>query len=265
MKILMCRPDFFAIEYEINPWMKVAQKANLSMAVSQWETLYQTLLQCGALVELVEPEAGLPDMTFTANAGLFYQNKMILAHFKFKQPPGEQPFFLNWFQQRGFEVINLPRPLRQDTVFEGAGDALLLGDTLFAGYGFRTDRAFYEQASYLNQQKIVYCELSNPYFYHLDTCFCPINDTTAIWYPAAFTKASQQAMAKHAELIAVEETEAKHFACNAIAVNHHIIMPTDCPVISAKLKTLGYTVHHCDMREYLKAGGACKCLTLRID
>lgn len=260
MKLLMCRPDYYGIKYEINPWMNVKKKVDHNAAVDQWNMLYKTLLECGAEIELVTPNADWPDMTFTANAGLLYQNKIILSHFKYKERQGEMPYFQTWFTHAGFETINTP-----DIFFEGAGDALLAGNKLFAGYGFRSQRNFYEQASYLDKNKLIYCELTNPYFYHLDTCFCPLDAESAIWYPPAFTPTSQEKMENQIELIPVVEEEAKRFACNAVVLDKHIVLPTKCPQISTVLEKRGFTVHGCDMSEFLKAGGASKCLTLRLD
>lgn len=265
MKILMCRPDFYGIEYEINPWMDKAVKVSHVAAVVQWEALYQTILDCDAQVDLLTPVKGLPDLVFTANAGLLYEDKIILAHFKPQERQGETPYYKEWFTRAGFKVVGDPLLDPETPYFEGAGDALLAGKKLFAGYGFRTARKFYEQAPYFEQNNLVYCELVNPYFYHIDTCFCPLNNHQAIWYPAAFSKESQQRMAKEIELFPVQEQEAKYFACNAVVLDKHIILPTGCPQISANLEEIGFRVHACEMSEYLKAGGACKCLTLRID
>lgn len=262
MRILMCRPDYYGIAYEINPWMDIKHQVNQQSALAEWENLYKTILNCGAKIELAQPINGWPDMVFTANAGLPYQDKMILSHFKFKERQGETPYFKSWFQKDGFDIIDTTL---EDKPFEGAGDALFAGDKLFVGYGFRTDKRFYEEASYLDQDKLIYCELADPYFYHLDTCFCPLTDNLAMWYPKAFTPDSQKRMQETIELIPVIEKEARHFACNAVVLGKHVILPTDCPQISAELEKRGFMVHACEMNEYLKAGGACKCLTLRLD
>ncbi len=265
MRILMCRPDYFDIEYEINPWMNIRCKTNSKRAVEQWEKLYKTIESCGAKISLVPPAKGLPDMPFTANAGLLYKGKIILAHFKVIERQGEVAYFNDWFEKAGFKVVNRPGRDQSSYFYEGAGDSLPAGDKLFVGYGFRTERKFYEETSYFDQNKLVYCELVNPYFYHIDTCFCPLNDKQAIWFPNAFSPDSQKRMQAAIELFPVVEDEAKRFACNAVVLDKHIILPSGCPKISATLEKLGLKTHACDMDEYLKAGGACKCLTLRID
>ncbi len=265
MKILMCPPDHYGIEYEINPWMKIENKSDHERALSQWNKLYQTIHACGADISLISPINGCPDMTFTANAGLLYKNNIILSHFKYPERETEAPHFEKWFKQAGFQVLNPVSEHGNAPFFEGAGDALTDGEFVFVGFGFRSDLNFYTQTTFFDQDKLVMCELVDPYFYHIDTCFCPLDKNLAIWYPNAFSEKSQALMQSKTHLIAVNEEEAKRFACNAVVINKHVITPTGCPNLANDLKALGYTVFACEMDEYLKAGGACKCLTMRLD
>src|SRR5580704_5966842 len=106
MRFLMCRPDYYGIEYEINPWMDVQRKANRELAIKQWETLVETMKQCGAMLDLIEPKRGLPDMVFTANGGLYYQNQILLPHFKYKERQGESHYFEQWFKEAGYHIAN---------------------------------------------------------------------------------------------------------------------------------------------------------------
>src|SRR6516225_6849242 len=65
---LMCSPKLYEVNYVINPWMEGnVHRASRERATSQWERLYDALTEL-ACVELVEPQAGSPDMVFTANA-----------------------------------------------------------------------------------------------------------------------------------------------------------------------------------------------------
>jgi N-dimethylarginine dimethylaminohydrolase len=262
MRLLMCRPDYYGIHYEINPWMNIQHQVNSDLALEQWQHLYHTLTLCGATIQLIKPIPNWPDMVFTANAGLIHQGKVIISHFKFKERQGEARYFSDWFENNGFEKINLEK--HNQFYFEGAGDALFAGKQLFVGFGMRSEKQFYNNLE-ISQDSLIRCELVHPYFYHLDTCFCPLNADLAIWYPQAFSLSSQAEMQQAIKLIAVEEKEAKRFACNAVVLGQHIILPSACPSISALLEQQGFTIHACDMSEFLKAGGACKCLTLQLD
>ena len=68
-RMLMCPPDYFGIEYEINPWMNVQFGSDAERSRRQWNALEEALEDLGVSVELIEPVAGLPDLVFTANVG----------------------------------------------------------------------------------------------------------------------------------------------------------------------------------------------------
>lgn len=259
-KWLMCAPRFFGVEYEINPWMSVARKPETSLASGQWRNLHHTLIRLGAWVEYIEPQPGLPDMVFTANGGLTYQNKVVLPRFKFPERAGEAPFFRQWFYQRGFQLYEL-----KEGGFEGEGDAFVVGENLFGGFGFRSDRTVYEEIRQLfGLKRIIYCELQDPRFYHLDTCFCPISTSQALCFPDAFSKDSLTAMKGALELIAVPEDEAQCFACNSVVLGKSIVIPSGAPKTIETLKSLGFEVYPVEVGEFLKAGGAVKCLSLSL-
>src|ERR1051326_486343 len=170
-QILMCPPNYFGIEYEINPWMDRQRGVDRERAIAQWQALYDTLTgPVGATVELLDPVACLPDMVFTANAGLVAGKRFIPSRFRHAVRAGEEPYFRRWFESRGYEILSLS----EGTIFEGAGDALSCGDTLYAGYLFRSHAASHREISRLLGQRVLSLELSDPRFYHLDTCFCPL-------------------------------------------------------------------------------------------
>ena len=71
MRLLMCPPEHFDVTYEINPWMRIANGPDPQRARAQWAALHSILTErVGADVSLIAPQPGLPDMVFTANAGL---------------------------------------------------------------------------------------------------------------------------------------------------------------------------------------------------
>ncbi len=92
-RILMCNPDYFGIEYEINPWMNVQKGSDSARAHEQWRALHRSLLDLNVAVELIEPVKGLPDLVFTANCGLVYENLFISSRFRFGVRQGEAPYF----------------------------------------------------------------------------------------------------------------------------------------------------------------------------
>jgi N-dimethylarginine dimethylaminohydrolase len=259
----MCRPQHYGIFYEINPWMHINKPVNHQKAQEQWQSLYETILNLDAPIKLIESIHGLPDMVFTANAGLIYQDQVWISTFKNIERQSESNYFKSWFEKEGFEVVNSEYDFSQSPSFEGAGDALFFNGHLVLGYGLRSDISIYEHP-FFKQFNPIFCELIDPYFYHLDTCFCPLSPSLALWYPGAFSQKSQQMMQMMDGLIPVSEKEAKRFACNAVVIGQNVILPTGCPETCNLLESYGFIVHECEMSEYIKSGGACKCLTLTL-
>ena len=260
-KLLLCPPDYYGIEYEINPWMSRERNASPELARFQWTGLQDKLESLGCELELLTPRQSLPDLVFTANAGLAIGNRFIPSHFRHSERQGEEPYFRQWFAEHQYEILSLPEGL----FFEGEGDALFCRDVLVCGYRFRSDirshRAIGEHLKCL----VVSVELVMDRFYHLDTCFCPLPDGSAIWYPAAFDEYGQKAIRHHIpNLMEVAPEEATQFACNAIVLDRQIVLPEGCPRLNAALADRGYESHPLPMTEFLKAGGACKCLVLLL-
>ncbi len=258
----MCPPVYYGIHYEINPWMNTARQVDHPLAVKQWTDLRNVLESTGAVTSEVEPIEGLPDLVFTANAALVYHQRAVLAHFKHPQRQGEESHFRAWMETHGWQVTYPPTGMH----FEGAGDALFCGDTLFAGYRMRSDARGHQQIGEQLGVRVLPLELTDPYYYHLDTCFCPLADGEAIYYPAAFDDYGRRVLAEHIpKLHAVEEAEARSFACNAVVVGKTVITNTGCPRLHDLLRSLGYTPLETPLSEFVKAGGSAKCLTLRLD
>lgn len=260
--ILMCPPDFYGIHYEINPWMDMSRQAEHAVTVEEWEGLYRQITDAGARVSLLEPVPGLPDLVFTANAAMIYRRRALVSRFRHRQRQGEEPYNRRWFADNGFEVVDVPENLS----FEGAGDALFCGDTLYAGYRIRSDAAGHQQVGRMLGVRVIPVELVDARYYHLDTCFCPLADGEAIWYPPAFDDYGQRAIRQHVpRLIAVEQAEAERFACNAVVIGRTVIMNTGCERLHAALAARGYEPIVTPLDEFVKAGGSAKCLTLRLD
>ena len=276
--ILMCPPDFYGIEYEINPWMNTERQANHPIAVEQWKALCERIQAAGARVSLLEPVKGLPDLVFTANAAMICRMDnpvrhssqtdrivhptAILSRFRHPQRQGEEPHNRRWLTEHGFEVLDPPANFS----FEGAGDALFCGDTLYAGYRMRSDAAGHQAIGRMLGVRVLPVELVDPRYYHLDTCFCPLTPDTAIWYPPAFDDYGQRAIEQQIpNLVAVEQAEAERFACNAVVIGRRVVTNTGCDHLHTTLAAAGYEPIATPLDEFVKAGGSAKCLTLRLD
>lgn len=259
--ILMCPPDYFGIEYEINPWMSREIPSDAELSRQQWQALHDLLIQLNVDVQLMQPVQGLPDLVFTANAGLVWHDTVFLSSFRHAARQGETAIDQAWFCSHGFKTVEMPPGM----FFEGAGDALFCGDTLFAGYLVRSAAGAMQWLGRQMGCRVIPLQLVNGRFYHLDTCFCPLDDQSAIYYPPAFDDYARRALAQIPRLIAIEDDEAARFGCNAVVVGKDVVLNAGCPKLEASLRSHGFTPHSTELGEFLKSGGSAKCLTLRLD
>ncbi|HEY9666587.1 MAG TPA: TIGR00300 family protein [Coleofasciculaceae cyanobacterium] len=265
IRFLMCSPTHYDVDYVINPWMEGnIHKSSRDRAVEQWHKLHYTLKD-RALVDLVEPQPGWPDMVFTANAGLVLGKTVVLSRFLHKERQGEEPHFKKWFEDKGYTVYELPK----DLPFEGAGDALLdrEGRWLWAGYGFRSELDSHPYLAKWLDIEVVSLRLVDERFYHLDTCFCPLTGGYLLYYPPAFDAYSNRLIEMRVapeKRIAIEEPDAVNFACNAVNIDRVVVMNKASDDLKKRLADVGFEVVETPLTEFLKAGGAAKCLTLRV-
>jgi N-dimethylarginine dimethylaminohydrolase len=264
--ILMCPPDFFGVAYVINPWMEgQIALTDPGEALRQWDAL-KALVSAEAEIALAPSQTGLPDLVFTANAGLPKGGRVVLSRFRCPERRGEEAVFRAFFVRRGYEIVDPPPGLS----FEGAGDALFddARDLLWVGHGFRSDR---DAAPFLEQifsTQTVSLTLVDRRFYHLDTCLCPLPGGYLLYFPGAFDDASRaaiEAVVPPERRIAVEEPDAETFCCNAVALGGKVILNRASDSLRRRLVDAGLAPVLTPLSQFIKAGGAAKCLTLEID
>jgi ornithine--oxo-acid transaminase len=255
----------YDVNYVINPWMAGnVSRASRKQAAAQWEALRYTLSEA-ARVMLVEPQPGWPDMVFTANAGLVRDGVVAISRFLHPERRGEESHFRKWFCDLGFKVCEMPL----STPFEGEGDALFEADgsRLWAGHGVRTMQSTHRCLQDLWGVEVVSLRLVDARFYHLDTCFCPLRGGYVLYFPEAFDaegNAKIEMRYPKERRIRVGEADALRFACNAINVGGLILLNQISSELAGRLETRGFHVVQVELTEFLKAGGAAKCLVLRL-
>jgi N-dimethylarginine dimethylaminohydrolase len=255
----MTPPAHFTVEYAINPWMDTSTPVDAAVAVRQWERLLDVYRSLGHTVELVEPVAGLPDMVYAANGGLIVDGKAVVARFAYPQRAGEAIAYAQWMTDHGFE------PLHTRHVNEGQGDLLVVGSTVLAGYGFRTDRSAHDEVAKLVGMPVISLELVDPRFYHLDTALAVLDDETIAYYPPAFSddaRARLQAMFPSA--IEVTTADAYVLGLNAVSDGLHVVLPVAATGFAKQLTEAGFEPIGVDLSELLKGGGSVKCCTLEV-
>lgn len=261
---LMCPPDYFGVFYEINPWMHTEVAPDRDLAQKQWHDLVANLRQAGATVKTMEPVDGLPDLVFTANAGLVDDSNFVPSNFKCPERQPEVQYNNAWFRSHDFEITAFSS--NRNLYFEGCGDAFIVRGQFVAGYGFRTDLAAHAVIAQKLGVKFHSIKLVDPRLYHLDISFCPLDDRHAIIAPDVWDRKSAEEMKQFIpEPLVLELDEALTFCANAVVVGQTVIMPHCPPRVDRILQKWGYDVCVSPVTEFLKAGGGVRCLTLALD
>jgi len=262
---VMCRPEHFAVEYAINPWMDPTVSVDRELALRQWDELRATYERLGHRVELLPPLPGQPDMVFAANGGLVVAGRAYGASFRHPERQAEAAAHLQRLRRLGIDVVE-PRHVN-----EGEGDFLALGSMILAGTGFRTSLEAHIEAAAVLDRPVVSLELVDPRFYHLDTALAVLDDGTGdapadiAYVPSAFSAHSRRTLHDlFPGALRVPETEAGWLALNAVSDGYHVVLPAQAARLAVVLADRGYEPVPVDLSELLKAGGSVKCCTMEL-
>jgi N-dimethylarginine dimethylaminohydrolase len=262
---LMCPPEWYDVDYVINPWMAGnLHQSSRDAAFAQWRSLYQQLQRI-ADVRLLHARRGSPDMVFVAHAALVQHGVAAISSFTHPQRQTEEEHLRQWFRDAGFLVWETPR----ETSFEGEGDALFdaNGEHLWAAHGVRTCQHSHRHVADAWHTPVTSLHLVDPRFFHLDLCFAPLSGGHLVYFPGAFDAASLgriEAAYGADKRIAVSELEATQFACNVINVGRDVLMNAVETDLAGRISALGYDVTELQLSEFMRGGGSAKSLALRI-
>jgi N-dimethylarginine dimethylaminohydrolase len=260
---LMCPPEYFTVAYEINPFMHTEVRVDPERARVEWDALKRTLEECGAKVEIQHPEPGCPDLVFTANAALVKGDVAVPARFLHPERRGEEPYDHAWLAAHDYEVRELP----EGAYFEGAGDAMPVGPdaAIFAGYRWRTSITSHAELARVLGRPVRSIALVDARFYHLDLALLPLGEQRAIAVGPAFDRYDATIVAAAVpDVWEVGVEEGLAFVANAVVVDDKVVMHTCPPSVGRTLEAWGFAPVECPVGEFLKAGGSCRCLTLKV-
>jgi ornithine--oxo-acid transaminase len=262
---LMCPPEWYSVEYAINPWMAGnVHRSSRDLAFAQWKGIHN-VLRGVADVRLLHPEPGCPDMVFLGHAALVNHGIAALSSFRHAQRQAESGFLKNWLIAHGFLLWETPR----ETNFEGEGDLAFNDDgtELWAAHGVRTCRAAHPHVADAWHIPVHSLHLVDPRFYHLDTCFVPLQGGFLLYYPGAFDAASRatiEAAYPANRRIAVSETDATRMACCALNIGRTLFTGEVSKDLATRLFDAGFDVVQLELSEFIKGGGGAKSLALRL-
>ncbi|MEV2237835.1 dimethylargininase [Micromonospora sp. NPDC049891] len=255
---LMCSPEHFAVEYAINPWMDVTSPVDAELAVKQWDRLRETLVGLGHEVHLLVPEPGLPDMVYAANGAFMVDGTVYGAQFKHEQRAAEAATHRAFYESQGWRFI------APNETNEGEGDFAYLpeahGGLVLAGHGFRTELPAHAEAQEALGRPVVSLRLVDPRFYHLDVALASIDDSNIVYYPGAFSAASQRVLTQlFPDAVLADDEDALAFGLNLVSDGANVVLNSEATRLAGRLKAAGYTPVPVELAELKKGGGSVKC------
>ena len=265
---LMVAPEHFRVEYAINPFMDLADQPDPVATRDQWDAIAAAIAQAGGSVEVLAQRPDAPDMVYAMNLGLPLQGPggpvAVLSHMRHPERRMETESAAAWFAEHGYA----PRTIGRDGVgahFE-AGDAFAWRGELVVGHGPRTERLALKHLANELDVPVRGVRIVHPGMYHLDLGFCPLDATRAMVCPDAFDAASARVLLDLVpEPLVLTESEAMTFCANSVVVGRTVIMPACPDRVRAQLEAWDFEVVVVGVSEFLKGGGAIRCLTNPLD
>lgn len=256
---LTCPPEYFRVEYAINPWMDPAVPVDTELAVKQWRRLVETLVGLGHTVHQLDPEPDLPDQVFAANGAFVLAGTVYGARFRHPQRAAEAAVHRRWYERAGWRFVP------PAAVNEGEGDLAWVGGYLLAGYGFRTDPAAHAELRRVFGVPVVPLRLVDPRFYHLDTALGVLGPDHLAYFPDAFDAASQQTLRRlFPDALIADAADAAAFGLNLVSDGRHVVLNSEATGMAAKLAAAGYTPVPVEFSELHKGGGSVKCCVAEL-
>jgi len=265
--VVLCPPDYFDVVDVKNPFMAGnAGKVDRDVARHQWEAMRAAFRSAGAEVVELTPLAGCEDMVFCANTAFLGvdangEKTCVPGRMTFESRRAEVAPMVEWAASRGYRIADAGEASLR---FEGAGDAIWHPGRrlLWGGYGWRSDPHVYPALAQTLGVPIIALPLTSSTYYHLDTCFCPVDERTVLLHvPAIAAEGLELVRRAFERVIEVDAEEAQRFACNATAFfGRVVVIDRRAAAIAARLRSLGYDVIEVDTGEFLKSGGSVYCM-----
>lgn len=266
-EVLMCPPENFDVIDVKNPFMAgKTGKVDRALAIRQWSEVMRALDLAGVRVRSLAPVEGCEDMVFCASAVFMALDNdgrplCVPGQMRYPSRQREVAAHLEWCAANAIRVVKR----NGHGLFEGGGDAIWHPGRrlIWGGYGIRTSRAVYDEISDICEAPVIRLGLATEQFYHLSTCFCPLDERTVLLYPPAITPAGIGLIREvFVRVIEVDDYEATSLlACNAAAFGgRHVVIQGGASRTIWALRDLGFEVVEVETSEFLKSGGSVGCM-----
>ena len=281
---LMCLPYYVDNKIANNKWItdmtEEERKIDKEKFLLQWFDFY-SVLSGQSIVLLLQPHPDLQDLVYV-NSGAYlphYKEKdiVILSNFTAEGRAGEEIVLGDFLTKLGYQCIKSPYK------FEGEPELKWLRENIyFGGYGIRSDIKTHEWIEREFGAKIIKCEETNEYLYHLDCSIFVLDEHNIICYTKHFDSKTIKEIEKVANIYDVDESDALMGICNSVkcrqtvfnASSLHNMKKTDKYYEEERKKNeklvkickkVGLEVYFFDMSEAMKSGALLSCFVMHLN
>jgi N-dimethylarginine dimethylaminohydrolase len=279
---VLIRPTTFTIlpmQDKQNPYIDIHHDVNHSTVMhqhSQVEHAFQNTIA----YTVPTVGMGLPDIVFTANAGLCLPRlptpTILLPYMKYPQRKEELPHLTRIYKELGLHMI--PFPGAPDAPFEGQAELKWFhgGTKAVCGYGHRSTKKSFHIAQKLFETiytkhhmappELLILPLASDQYYHLDVAMLEFSDTECIVHKHAISAASIAKLKKFLGPNSVHVIDTPDSFClNAVVDGPYLITHQLTQSLKKELEHITRkTIHMVNTSEFEKSGGSVRCMTLDI-
>lgn len=284
--LLMSSAHYFGNDHKLNPYYEDGATVDTAKAEVEHAGIRDALHAAGAEIVTVDAPPTSQDGVYTANWALVRGGRALMATL----PPSrqsEEAWARDRLSELGYQIDDLPQPWR----FSGQGDALICGDLVFCGAGYRSDEealAYAAQHFGLERIQLQTLPLLNAdgtshvnvvsgwpdsYWYDIDLTLSVLREPDSAgrgliaYCPEAFTPESRELLAglDVVDKIEISQAEARaSFACNLVSTGTTVVMSDSAPRLRADVESAGLSVITPHVDELAKGGGYIRCTSLWI-
>ena len=285
--VVLASPDFYDINYAINPLTNKASVVDKKKAMEQFEKLKSHFIKHKIPVHILDatkadPQGKFPDLVFVSNSALILRGwptkVAILARYAHPERRGEEARVGAFLKHiLGYKVISLPE--EEGLYYEGQGDSRWShnGKDLWLCYGAgRTTKAgiqavkdaILKEATEANwiPPTIHSLHLVEKKTYHMDLCFLPLPNHRVLLHESSFSAASRKEIRNRFGKENVLHVPFKYlYACNSVWLDEkHLLIPrlADCRhwmYNGSKMK-----IEEVNVDQFHLAGGSASCMVLAL-
>lgn len=261
MKVIICRPTYFEIDFAVNPTLDRNLKIDKEKVSNEYESLYSTLDELDFDIIEIEQDPDMPNMVYVGDWGFVHDEVFFLAKFKKTPRRIESKFASRLLQRMGYRIETTPNR----DYFSGA-DLIKTGDNYYFGWGKRTAVKSQAHLEKFLDKTLIDFKVTDHIYNHLNKCLGPVDDKNVVYYPDAFNMIEHAKVCYHfPNPIDISEEDAKLYATSFIRLGDKILMPKG---ISEDLRTsllgLGLEIVEVEVNEYVKGGQGLRSLCLFI-